>query len=225
MKIKTYDDIDIQVIKKTAVPCKIINIATKITMGGPFHDANDANWVPNATEEKIKFLYLAGHTSLFEHCNITFYIQGVSRNLVMQLTRHRMAAYTVSSQHYQDYSDYDMVVSPKMAEIPEIEDLLVNINWEYANHIKDGKLKPEEARQILPGAKGNHLLWTINARSLANFLNLRLCKRNTLEMLTFANKIEIRALEWFPELFKYVNADCKEENNKCKQRRMACNQE
>lgn len=37
----------------------------------------------------------AGHDSVVEHVNFTFRIEGVSRVLLAQLTRHRIASYSV----------------------------------------------------------------------------------------------------------------------------------
>lgn len=42
----------------------------------------------------------SGHTSVTEFCNFTFHIEGVSRALLAQLTRHRHAGYAVRSQRY-----------------------------------------------------------------------------------------------------------------------------
>ena len=79
--------------------------------------------------------------------------------------------------------------------------------------------KPEEARQVLPNAKAVNILWTINARSLINFLNLRLCKRNTKEMLTFANRVHELCNSWYYDLFSLIGPDCKI-RDKCTQGHM-----
>ena len=56
------------------------------------------------SEEKtasfINMLSDMGHESPFEHANFTFGIEGVSRALLAQLTRHRIASYSVQSQRY-----------------------------------------------------------------------------------------------------------------------------
>jgi len=70
-------------------------------------------------------------------------------------------------------------------------------------------IKPEEARQVLPNACTVNFMWTINARSLVEFLNKRLCKRNVEEMQIFAKKLYVLCMEWFPELFVHVGPQCK----------------
>lgn len=43
-----------------------------------------------------------GHESVFEHASFTFGIEGVSRTLLAQITRHRLASFSVQSQRYCD---------------------------------------------------------------------------------------------------------------------------
>ena len=42
----------------------------------------------------------ASHTSPFEHASFTFAISNVSRTLLAQITRHRIATFSVKSQRY-----------------------------------------------------------------------------------------------------------------------------
>ena len=44
-----------------------------------------------------------GHRSVLEHASFTFEIEGVSRALLAQLTRHRVASFSVESQRYVGY--------------------------------------------------------------------------------------------------------------------------
>lgn len=48
----------------------------------------------------------------------------------------------------------------------------------------------------------------MNARSLINFFNLRLCYRNTDEIRIIANKMFILCKKHLPELFNYIGPDC-----------------
>ena len=45
------------------------------------------------------------HDSVMEHCSFTFIVSGVSRVLLAQLTRHRIASFSVRSQRYVSYRD------------------------------------------------------------------------------------------------------------------------
>ena len=58
------------------------------------------NMTPEKTEAFIKKLTSMGHESPFEHITFTFGIEDVSRSLLAQITRHRIASYSVQSQRY-----------------------------------------------------------------------------------------------------------------------------
>lgn len=45
-----------------------------------------------------------GHESVLEHASFTFLAEGVSRVLLAQLTRHRIASFSVQSQRYVSYA-------------------------------------------------------------------------------------------------------------------------
>ena len=61
-----------------------------------------------------------GHDSVLEHASFTFGVEGVSRVLLAQLTRHRMASYSVQSQRYVSYAEgFGYIVPPKIAALGE----------------------------------------------------------------------------------------------------------
>jgi len=134
--------------------------------------------------QTIRYLVSANHTSMFEHMSMTLLITSVSRSFLAQITRHRIASYTASSQHYQEYDIYPNVMCNNMAKSEAVRIFCKETDTFYNILINSGVPK-EEARQILIGAKAVNIIWTINARSLMNFLNLRLCKRNVKEMYLF----------------------------------------
>ena len=55
-----------------------------------------------------------GHESPIEHASFTFAVEGVSRSLLAQLTRHRIASYSVQSQRYVKTSDFNYVIPPEI---------------------------------------------------------------------------------------------------------------
>ena len=78
------------------------------------------------TEEKtagfLDMLGEIGHESPIEHASFTFGIEGVSRSLLAQLTRHRIASYSVQSQRYVKENRFDFVVPPEIEAIPEAKE-------------------------------------------------------------------------------------------------------
>ena len=51
----------------------------------------------------------SGHESVIEHAVFTFCVTGVSRVLLAQLTRHRLASFSVQSQRYTGVNTEDIV--------------------------------------------------------------------------------------------------------------------
>jgi len=196
----------IKVVQGTEAPHRIVSLAANITQkrisAGTEQDSD------NRAAELCKYLVKANHTSLLEHASISFLIVNVSRSFLAQITRHRMSSFTSASQHYQEYSGYDDLVDEQLTRIPLVKNTLNTVDLAYKDLINHYDIAPEEARQILTNSKAVNILWTINARSLINFLNLRLCKRNTKEMLRFAKTIHKLAKSWFPEVFNHVGPDC-----------------
>lgn len=165
-------------------------------------------------ENVVKF----NHTSILEHLNYTFLIEGASRSFLAQVTRHRHFSFTSGSQHYIDYSKIaDFVVPIEMLEIEDeternnIISKYLDTNSEslekYKNLIEQG-IKPEVARQVLPNGMRNNLVITGNLRQYINFLNQRLCFRNTSEIQYIAYKIYEELYKLNPEIMKQVGPDC-----------------
>jgi thymidylate synthase (FAD) len=70
------------------------------------------------TDEKasafIEKIVDIGHLSTIEHASFTFGIEGVSRTLLAQITRHRIASFSVQSQRYVSYSEngFSYIIPP-----------------------------------------------------------------------------------------------------------------
>lgn len=123
------------------------------------------------------------HASTMEHLVYTFYIQGISRALLQELARHRIASLSVKSTRYTlkelkkhapfDEDDYEnasefivlthneMIDTASIKALNNLQDIL---RAGTANDI---------AKYCLPESYKTELTWTINARSLQNFLALR----------------------------------------------------
>lgn len=173
----------------------------------------------------MRFLVEANHMNPLEHVTFTFQIENVSRAFLAQITRHRIASYTTSSQHYQDYRDYPLVMSEEMANNLDVDKVLHDVMALYERLVDVYKVPPEEARQILPNAMTVNIIWTINARSLHNFLNLRMCNRNVQEMRMFANRVHDIIYASWPEFSKLCGPDCVLPMGQCRQGKMQCKDE
>lgn len=79
------------------------------------YSADDANTIMSSlTEDKIKKLLQkvikSGHHSVLEQASFTFSIEGVSRVLLAQLTRHRIASFAVQSQRYVNMENFHYII-------------------------------------------------------------------------------------------------------------------
>lgn len=138
-----------------------------------------------------------GHTSVAEHVSATFRIEGISRSCLAQLSRHRMASFSVMSQRYCEIEGDDWYVVPPSV-IKAGEEVGFRAETEkaakaYRRLLAKG-VKKEDARFLLPEATKTSLIMTINARSLMNFLSLRLDKSAQWEIRELANAM-VQALK------------------------------
>jgi len=142
------------------------------------------------------------HASTLEHVNYTFDIDGVSRALLQELARHRHASLSVKSTRY---TLKELKTSKNMLEF------LVDTGNEMVdrrNHTQLGLVKDELTRgtsndivkYMLPEAYKTSLVWTINMRSLQNFLSLRTDKTALWEIRSLAYKI----FESIPDTHKFM---------------------
>lgn len=203
-----YTAMNVAMINSTDNPAVSVAIASSITMH------RDPKYIPKAISKAFaKKLVDAGHMSLFEHVQMTFLCENISRSLLAQVTRQRSAHPTSGSQHYQNYSTYPMMIHPDLFHSgPDIKDLGIAQAFDqsirsYKKQIAH-KVSKQEARQVLPNACGVTYLWTIDARNLFNFLTERLCNRNVDEMRIFATRIKEEACAYFPELFNLAYPSC-----------------
>lgn len=211
-----YTDKALTVIRQTENPGHLLKQAANITMKRSF----TLEPAFRATPEFIKFLIKAEHTSLFEHMSMTLLIENISRSFLAQITRHRMSSFTSASQHYQDYRDYPVVLSLSLHNDPDANTALAVANNSYEVLLKKGFAK-EEARQVLPNAAACNIMWTINARSMINFVRQRSCCRNVAEMQLFAEAFSSKITNWWPEFGECLGPPCIMDGE-CNQGKMSC---
>ena len=159
-----------------------------------------------------------GHLSVTEHASFTFAVEGVSRALLAQLTRHRIASFSVQSQRYVSMADgFDYVVPPSISALGEAEEaefvrqMDTMHAWYCQWQEKLGGAKEnanQDARFVLPGAAATRLLVTMNARELMHFFELRCCNRAQWEIREMAWQMLAACREAAPALFAGAGPAC-----------------
>ena len=158
-----------------------------------------------------------GHESVLEHASFTFGIEGVSRVLLAQITRHRLASFSVQSQRYVSYeSGFGYVVPPKIAALgaeAEAEfhrQMQTMHEWycDWQEKLGTGEGSNEDARFVLPGACETRMMVTMNVRELRHFFGLRMCSRAQWEIRALATEMHRLCMEVAPALFADAGPGC-----------------
>ncbi len=203
------------------------------------------------TDEKVasfvEMLSEIGHESPIEHASFTFGIEGVSRALLAQITRHRIASFSVQSQRYVAEKCFEYVTPPEIAEVPEaleiFKEAMAEDQKKYdriteilkAKHKADflaagkdektadrmaEKKAIEDARFVLPNACETKMIVTMNCRSLINFFHHRCCNRAQWEIQDVANQMLALVKGAAPEIFKKAGPPCV--SGSCPEGKMSC---
>lgn len=148
------------------------------------------------------------HSSTLEHLTYTFYISGVSRALLQELARHRMASPSVKSTRYTlkelkecEKIDYDKFLV--FTGVKSVDNASCQALDNLQQILKDG-VENDKAKFCLPESYKTELTWTINARSLQNFISLRSSKAALWEIRNLANALYAT----LPEDHRYLFKNC-----------------
>ena len=132
-------------------------------------------------ESFVRSIIKRGHESVLEHVSLTFHIV-CDRAIMAELTRHRLASFTVESTRYVKYDELSFV-EPLMED-----DALELIEAEYRERLLHGE-HPEIARAVLPLCTATELYMTANLREWRHILKLRTDKAAHPQMRVVAGKI------------------------------------
>lgn len=170
-----------------------------------------------------------GHESVLEHASFTFGIEGVSRALLAQITRHRLASFSVQSQRYVGYEQgFGYIIPPRIQELGEdaVQEFARQMNtieeWyrDWQSRLGNGEKSNEDARFVLPNACETRMILTMNVRELRHFFALRMCERAQWEIRALATEMHRQCLEAAPALFKDAGPGCL--RGKCPEGEKSC---
>lgn len=237
----------VELLAYTPEPEKVVAAAAKLC----YSDSSIEELMEGLTEEKtasfVDMLAQIGHESPIEHSSFTFGVEGVSRSLLAQITRHRIASFSVQSQRYVRESSFDYVLPPEIAGIPEAEAEFRAAMEEDQRHydklaalLKEGhkkrlmeqgdnektalrkaeKLAIEDARFVLPNACATKIILTMNCRSLLNFFSIRCCNRAQWEIRDLAREMYALCVKAAPHIFSKAGPSCT--SGPCPEGKMSC---
>ena len=167
--------------------------------------------------EFIEKLMNMGHESVLEHVTFSFGVEGVSRVLLAQLTRHRIASFSVQSQRYVSYENgYGYILPDSIAALGEDAvqqyqkqmDTIEGWYVDWQKKLGKGEKSNEDARFVLPNACETRLVVTMNVRELRHFFSLRMCNRAQWEIRKMAEEMFRICFETAPALFADAGPAC-----------------
>lgn len=175
-------------------------------VGTPYDEAMEGKDLQDFLNDKV----YRGHFGVFEHPQASFFVEGLSRSAMAQVTRHRHMSFDVQSQRYVNFGDKEPVVPPTFRDTNlnsgmNFEDLLLD-HWSqsvnvYKRAIAEGVPK-EDARFFLPLAAPVNMTLSANPRALFHFLDLRENQKAQWEARDFAQKLSAVASDWAPKSFE-----------------------
>ena len=147
------------------------------------------------------------HSSTLEHLVYTFDIDGISRACLQELARHRHASMSVKSTRYTlkelrdapqdgtvDFRKFVVMTTDSKTN----EHILKSLS--YLKENLENNTSNDISKYMLPEAYKTSLVWTVNARSLQNFLQLRTNPSALWEIRDLANEL----FNKLPDEHKYL---------------------
>lgn len=237
----------VEILAHTPEPEKLISAAAKLCYSPSGIEALMEGLDEKTVHNFLSKLMEMGHESPIEHVSFTFGIEGVSRSLTHQLVRHRVASYSQKSQRYVTESQFEYVVPPQIAAIPEAKERFIQAmeqdqeNYDfivgqlrearYQEYLATGdkekvargkaeKTAIEDARYVLPNACETKIIATMNARELLHFFHHRCCERAQWEIRELATQMLRLVRKEAPLIFGLAGPSCA--NGPCPEGPMTC---
>ena len=175
-----------------------------------------------------RLIHKERHLSVVEHCSYSFNIEGLPRYVLIEMTRHRLASYIVKSTRYTlkelkdekpfvegdmnqlDYLVYDWTRAAKYINLKEpFNPSFQVVQLELLRQAVQNTKSLDDVKDLVPESYLTNLVWTINVRSLRNFLHLRLSKSAHFKIRELAELV----YDAIPNEHKFLFEDLRKEVN------------
>ena len=207
----------VTLIRHTLSPEELVALSARLCYSRATVDDLSQRVAASDQSAFVERIMSMGHESVLEHASFTFAMEGVSRVLLAQLTRHRLASFSVQSQRYVSYAGgFNYILPPQIEAlgeeaVAEYDRQMAEMHRWYLGwqeKLQKGEGGNEDARFVLPGACETRLIVTMNARELRHFFSLRMCSRAQWEIRALATEMHRLALEAAPALFADAGPGC-----------------
>ena len=157
-------------------------------------------------------LFEQGHMSILEHASATFYITGVSRALLAEITRHRHLSFSVRSQRFVSEEGANIVIPPAARGSEklmwEFENAAAGARHSYQELVEallDSGLARKQAREaaraVLPNMVETRIVVTGNLRAWYEVIERRTAPDADAEFQQVAGMIRDELQKLAPEVF------------------------
>jgi thymidylate synthase (FAD) len=185
---------------------------------------NRPNPATNTNATYLEHILEVGHESVLEHASASFYVTGVSRSLLAELTRHRHLSFSVRSQRFVDESNPIVVTPPAIVEdfkargnttqllLDAATDRAIGTYRELVGRLTAAGLARKQAREaarsVLPQATETRFVVTGNMRAWREVIKKRLHPQADAEIRELAAEILRQLAGLAPSTFQ--DFDCEE---------------
>lgn len=179
------------------------------------------NICEGSAERIIKHVIEMGHESVLEHVSVTVRIT-TNRNILSQLSRHRLASFCVQSQRYINFTRNKYGKDIPFIKPDDLDDVEY-LTWResvkqaedsYMELIEKYHKSTDTTRSVLPNCTATTIVMTANIREWRHILSLRCDKHASPDMQKVAKMILDELFKKYPILFndlesKYLGIDKK----------------
>lgn len=169
----------------------------------------------------LEQLLRRGHFGPFEHPQAFFVVEGLSRDQMAQITRHRHMSWDVQSMRYVDFSDATFTMPPEAEEetverfppdedgvdldMPGMDvsaDAVMERSYQEAlrhyNDLVEAGVEKEDARKVLPIGTEVNMSFSASLRSLFHVFDLRVSGKAQDDTRHFTEQVLEQTREWAP---------------------------
>jgi thymidylate synthase (FAD) len=170
-------------------------------------------------ERMRKFIEQAlqrGHFGPFEHPRAFFAVEGITRDQMAQVTRHRVGvSFDVQSMRYVDFSEGEAEIpetavgksktlkDPDGNEFEHSAENIIRNDYDrsfeaYKELVNDCGMETEDARKVLPIGTKVNMTFSANLRALMHIFDLRVSGAAQHDTRGFTQQVMDATEEWAP---------------------------
>lgn len=176
-----------------------------------YQSFNKPNEATRSNKDYLANILAQGHESVLEHSSVSFYVTGFSRNMLLELERHRHLSFSVISTRFVDASSMKVVIPPalRVEGWDTLEPLNTHVVARYNQTVQTlldkgstRKEAREAARYLLPGNLETKFVLTGNLRAYRDVLKKRWSQHADAEIRLLATEILAKLREHAPNVFQ-----------------------